>query len=141
MMDMYDRAGIASYRACSALGRSELYNDVKQDLAELSLRRDSVNLRYLYLRGIDFILSKRYNETWAGRPIAVAGKRDVYYSFVDEKILADQLLDVLSPRERNVVELWMDGYKQREIAGFIKVSRCMVSKILKMAFSLMREVI
>lgn len=56
-----------------------------------------------------------------------------------QRIQADDLLSQVTGNERTVLEMWMQSYKQREIANYIGVTRSRVSQIRSNALSRLRS--
>jgi RNA polymerase sigma-B factor len=72
--------------------------------------------------------------------LAALGHDDRGLDAVEATSTIDQLLTVLPPRERRIVELrYMQGYTQSHIAELVGVSQVQVSRLLRRSLAVMRD--
>lgn len=151
-------------------GYKGIYSDLRQELylalCEEQENLDSTNIAFLYIflrnKAIDYIKSRKNTYSYGNEHKHVSLDRLAEITHLsilsedEQKALSDKgehvrvannelecemLLERLASRSRFVMEALLDGYREREIAKVIGVSRSMVSRIKNRAIRILQDIV
>lgn len=130
--DLMQEGRLALWEACSTFDKSKetkfstfavtvIYHKMLEVLLKLSKHAKNLSLNTAVLRG-------KEGDSYTLEECLPAKEE---YSSIDLKLIIQECLDTLSARDRQIVVLICDGYKQAQIAKYVNLSQAQISRILK----------